>query len=49
MIIEVERRVQELKRWEIRTLQICVYATPLEVDSGVKALLRGQAIAGLNM
>ncbi len=32
MIIEVERRVQELKCWEIRTLQICVYATPVEVD-----------------
>ncbi len=24
MIIEVERRVQELKCWEIRILQICV-------------------------
>ncbi len=33
MIIEVERRVQELKCWEIRILQICVEATPLEVDS----------------
>ncbi len=33
MIIEVERRVQELKCWEIRTLQIVVQATPLEVDS----------------
>ncbi len=49
LIIEVERRVQELMCWEIRTLQICVYATPLEVDSGVKTLLSGQAIAGLNM
>ncbi len=27
------RRVQELKCWEIRILQICVYDTPLEVDS----------------
>ncbi len=33
MIIEVERRVQELKCWEIMTLQICVEATPLEIDS----------------
>ncbi len=29
----MERRVQELQCWEIRTLQICVEATPLEVDS----------------
>ncbi len=33
MIIEVEERVQELKCWEIRTLQICVQAAPLNVDS----------------
>ncbi len=33
LIIEVERRVQELNFWEIITLQICVQATPLEVDS----------------
>ncbi len=33
MKIEVERRVQELKCWEIRILQICVCATPREVDS----------------
>ncbi len=24
LIVEVERRVQELKCWDIRTLQICV-------------------------
>ncbi len=29
----MERRVQELKCWEIRILQIYVQATPLEVDS----------------
>ncbi len=33
MIIEVKKRVHELKCWEIRNLQMCVYATPLEVDS----------------
>ncbi len=29
----MERRVQELKCWEIMTLQICVYATPPAIDS----------------
>ncbi len=29
----MERRAQQLKCWEIRILQICVQATPLEVDS----------------
>ncbi len=29
----MERRVQELKCWEIITLQMCVLATPLEVSS----------------
>ncbi len=33
MIIEVERRVQELKCWGIRILQICVKDTLVEVDS----------------
>ncbi len=33
LIIEVEMRVQELKCWEIRTSQMRVLATPLEVDS----------------
>ncbi len=33
MIIEVERRVHELKCWDIGVLQMCVQATPLEVDS----------------
>ncbi len=27
LVIEVERRVQEFKRWEIRTLQMCVSYT----------------------
>ncbi len=33
MIIELERRVQELNCWEITTLQMRVQATPLEIDS----------------
>ncbi len=33
MMLEGESLVQEFKYWEIRILQICVQATPLEVDS----------------
>ncbi len=33
MILDGESLVQEFKNWEIRILQICVQATPLEVDS----------------
>ncbi len=31
-MLEGESLVQEFKYWEIRILQICVQATPLEVD-----------------
>ncbi len=33
MILDGESRIQEFKNWEIRILQICVQATPLEFDS----------------
>ncbi len=33
MIIKVEKRMHDLKCWEIRTLQMCARATQLEVGS----------------